>query len=113
MSSNMERTEVTIMGFFNKKSDLYNEFIVAANEMRGAFRFMHTFDPEIAKQFAVPVESIWVFMPEIFWTPYENKTHLLTKKSANHMEIVTFVRKYSVPLVGHRTKGNSFKYTSR
>jgi hypothetical protein len=29
------------------------------------------------------------------------------------MEIVTFVRKYSVPLVGHRTKRNSFKYTSR
>ena len=101
------------MGFFNKKSDLYNEYIVAANEMRGAFKFMHTFDADIAKQFDVPVESVGVFMPEIFWSPFENKTHLLTKKSANPLEIVTFVRKFSVPLVGHRTKMNSFKYTSR
>ncbi len=38
------------MGFFNKKSDLYNEYIVATNEMRGAFKFMHTFDEGIAKQ---------------------------------------------------------------
>jgi protein disulfide-isomerase A4 len=109
----MERTEVTIIGFFTKRSDMYNEYIVAANEMRGAFKFMHTFDPEVAKAFDLPLETIGVFMPEIFWSKYENKTHLLQKKSANHMEIVTFVRKYSVPLVGHRTKRNSFKYTSR
>jgi hypothetical protein len=65
------------MGFFHKKSDLYNEYIVAANEMRGAFKFMHSFDPEMAEAFHVPMESIGVFMPEIFWTPYENKTHLV------------------------------------
>ena len=73
ITSNMERTEVTIIGFFHKKSDMFNEFIVASNEMRGAFRFMHTFDEEIAKSFNVPLETIGVFMPEIFWTPYENK----------------------------------------
>ncbi len=43
-------------------------------------------------------------------SPYENKTHLLTKKSANHMEIVTFVRKYSVPLVS--IQSNFFLFLS-
>ena len=52
-------------------------------------------------------------MPEIFWSPYENKTYTLTKKSATYKEIITFIRKNSVPLVGQRTKKNDFKYTER
>merc|ERR1719210_222364 len=34
ITNNMDRTEVTVVGFFNGKSDLYDEYIVAANEMR-------------------------------------------------------------------------------
>ena len=48
----------------------------------------------------MPLESVTVFMPDIFLSPYENKTHTLSKK-------------YSVPLVGQRTKKNDFKYTGR
>ncbi len=113
LSNNMDRLDVTVVGFFKGKSDLYDEYIVAANEMRGTFRFMHTFDEGVAKSFKVPQESVVVFLPEIFWSPYENKTHTLTKKSATYKEIMLFVKRNSVPLVGLRTKKNMFKYTER
>merc|ERR1711963_118513 len=52
-------------------------------------------------------------MGEIFWSKYENKTYSMTKKSATYKEIMTFIRRNSVPLVGPRTKLNMFKYTER
>jgi protein disulfide-isomerase A4 len=113
LSNNMDRLDVTVVGFFKEKSDLYDEYMVAANEMRGKFRFMHTFEEPIAKSFKVPQESIVVFQPEIVWSEYENKTYTLTKKSATYREIMHFVKKNSVPLVGYRTKKNDFKYTER
>jgi len=113
ITNNMDRTEVTVVGYFNGKSDLYDEYLVAANEMRGTFKFMHSFDPEVAKSFDVPQESVVIYIPEIFWTPYENKTQVLTKKSATYKEIITFIRTHSVPLVGWRNKKNEFKYHER
>jgi len=113
ITNNMDRTEVTVVGYFNGKSDLYDEFVVAANEMRGTFKFMHSFDADVAKSFDVAQESIVVYMPEIFWTQYENKTHTLTKKSATYKEIISFIRTNSVPLVGWRNKRNEFKYHER
>ena len=92
ITNNMDRTEVTVVGFFNGKSDLYDEYIVAANEMRNTFKFLHTFDADVAKRFDIPQESVAVFMPEVFWSEYENKTHVLTKKSATYKEIISFVR---------------------
>ncbi len=74
---------------------------------------MHTFDPEVAKSFKVEQETVAVFQPEIFWSPHENKTYTLTKKSATYKEIVHFIRRNSVPLVGQRTKKNAFKFTDR
>lgn len=113
ISNNMDRLEATVVGFFNGKSDLYDEYIVAANEMRGTFKFMHTFDEEIAKSFNVPQETVAVFQPEIFWSEYENKTYTLSKKSATYKEIIHFIKRSSVPLVGQRTKTNDFKFTDR
>jgi protein disulfide-isomerase A4 len=113
ITNNMDRTEVTVVGYFNGKSDLYDEYVVAANEMRGTFKFMHSFDADVAKSFDVAQESIVVYMPEIFWTQYENKTHTLTKKSATYKEIISFIRTNSVPLVGWRNKRNEFKYHER
>jgi len=113
ITNNMDRTEVTVVGYFSGKSDLYDEYIVAANGMRGSFKFMHSFDPDVAKSFDVAQESIVVYVPEIFWTQYENKTHVLTKKSATYKEIISFIRTNSVPLVGWRNKKNAFKYHER
>jgi len=113
ITNNMDRAEVTVVGYFNGKSDLFDEYVVAANEMRGTFKFMHTFDPEVAKSFDVPQESVVVYIPEVFWTPYENKTYTLNKKSATYKEIINFIRTNSVPLVGWRNKRNEFKYHER
>ena len=38
ITNNMDRLDITVVGFFNGKTDLYDEFMVAANEMRGTFR---------------------------------------------------------------------------
>merc|ERR550519_1772452 len=113
ITNNMNRLDATVVGFFKGKSDLYDEYIVAANEMRGTFKFMHTTDVSIAEQFKIPPETVAVFQPEIAWTPYENKTYHLTKKSATYKEIIQFVRKSSIPLVGQRTKANLFKYSEK
>ena len=113
IQNNLDRLEITLVGFFNGKSDLYDEYIVAANEMRGSFRFLHTLDPKVAQEFKIAPDSVTAFVPEIFWTPYENSTYTLSKKSATYKEIIQFVKKYSVPLVGQRTKKNAFKYTER
>jgi len=111
ITNNLNRLDATVVGFFNGKSDLYDEYIVAANEMRGSYRFLHTFDEGIAKSFNIPPDSVVVYQPEIYWTEYENKTHVLTKKSGTYKEIIQFIRKNSIPLVGQRTKQNmAFKY---
>jgi len=113
ITNNMDRLEATVVGFFNGKSDMYDEYIVASNEMRGTFKFMHTTDNAIAEQFKIPPETVAVFQPEVTWTNYENKTHMLTKKSATYKEIIQFVKKSSIPMVGQRTKKNLFKYTEK
>jgi len=114
ITNNMDRLETTVVGFFNGKSDLYDEFVVAANEMRGSYRFMHTFDQEIAKSFNVPADTVAIYQPEIYWTEFENKTYTLSKKSGTYKEIIQFIRKNSIPLVGQRTKQNmNFKYPEK
>jgi hypothetical protein len=39
LSNSLDRLEATVLGLFNGKSDLYEEFMVAANEMRGSYRY--------------------------------------------------------------------------
>ena len=76
-------------------------------------RFIHTIDPSVAEEFKVPAETVAVYVPEIYHSPYENSTYTLSKKSATYKEIMQFVKKYSVPLVSQRTKANEFKFTER
>jgi len=113
ITNNMDRLDITVVGFFNGKTDLYDEFMVAANEMRGTFRFLHTIDPAVAEEFKVPAETVSVYVPEIYHSPYENSTFHLSKKSATYKEILQFIKKNSVPLVSQRTKHNNFKFTER
>lgn len=67
----------------------------------------------MAKSFKIPTETVAVFQPEIFWSEYENKTYTLTKKSATYKEIIQFIKRNSLPLVGQRTKKNQFKFVER
>ena len=77
------------------------------------FRFLHTIDPAVAEEFKVPAETVSVYVPEIYHSPYENSTFHLSKKSATYKEILQFIKKNSVPLVSQRTKHNNFKFTER
>jgi len=104
--NNMDRLEATVVGFFKGHSDLYDEFIVAANEMRGNHKFLHTMDEKLAEQFGFPLDTVAVFQPEIYKSAYENQTYSLSKKSGTYKEIIQFVRKHSIPLVGQRTRTN-------
>ena len=114
INNNIDRLETTVVGFFNGRSDLYDEYVVAANEMRGSYRFLHTFDTNIAEHFKMSPDSVTVFQPEIFHSEFENKTYTLSKKSATYKEIMQFIRRSSVPLVGQRTKQNMlFKYPEK
>ena len=114
ITNNLDRLETTVVGFFNGKSDLYDEYVVAANEMRGTYKFLHTFDVDIAKSFKVPPDSVVVYQPEIYWSEHENKTYTLSKKSGTYKEIIQFIRRSSVPLVGQRSKKNAnFKYPEK
>ena len=79
---NIDRLETAVVGFFNGKSDMHDEYIVASNEMRGTFKFMHTTDVAIAEQFKILPETVAVFQPEVTWTTHEDPTLLLTKQSA-------------------------------
>ena len=36
--NNMDRLESTVIGFFADKTDLYEEYIAAANQMRGRYK---------------------------------------------------------------------------
>ena len=38
-------------------------------------RFLHTFDAEIAKQYDLPLDTVAVLMPEIFWSKAGNSCH--------------------------------------
>jgi len=113
ITNNMDRLDITVVGFFDGKSDLYDEYVVAANEMRGTFRFLHTLNPAVADELKVPTETVAVYVPEIYHSPYENSTYYLSRKSATYREILQFIRKHSVPLVSQRTKHNNFKFTER
>jgi protein disulfide-isomerase A4 len=42
LTNSLDRLEATVLGLFNGRSDLYEEFMVAANEMRGSYRYHGT-----------------------------------------------------------------------
>eukprot|EP00088_Acartia_fossae_P059160 TRINITY_DN6994_c0_g1_i2.p1 TRINITY_DN6994_c0_g1~~TRINITY_DN6994_c0_g1_i2.p1 ORF type:complete len:684 (+),score=152.98 TRINITY_DN6994_c0_g1_i2:49-2100(+) len=112
--NNMNRLESTVVGFFAEKTDLYEEYIAAANQMRGKYRFLHTFDTEIAGKFKADPNSIVVFQPEIFQSEYEESSYTFKKKSGTYKEIMEFIRKSSIPLVGQRTRTNMMhKYNTK
>jgi len=114
IKNNMDRLDATVVGFFKGESDLYDEFIVAANEMRGYYKIMHTTDVKVAEEFGFPPDTVAVFQPEIYRSAFENATFSLTKKSGTYKEIIQFVRANAVPLVGQRTKTNmAYKYTEK
>ncbi|XP_076067229.1 putative protein disulfide-isomerase A4 [Oratosquilla oratoria] len=112
--NSMARSDVTVFAHFLEKNDMFDEFINAANELRGRLVFLHTFSTDVAEKFGLETNSVTVIMPEIYYSPYEKKSYTYTKATATYKEIAEFISKQSIPLVGQRSKTNEgFKYQSR
>lgn len=114
MHNNMVRTDATVIGYFTEKGNMFEEYIGAANELRGKLPFFHTLEPSVAEHFKLKDNSITVIMPEIYHSKYEDKVFRYTKTTATFKDIGLWIAKKSVPLVGQRTKSNKdFKYETR
>ncbi|XP_065561152.1 probable protein disulfide-isomerase A4 isoform X1 [Artemia franciscana] len=114
LKNNLDRLEATIVGFFSNKSDFFNEFTVASNEIRGTYRILHTFDENTLSYYEMNPDTVAVFQPEITHTQYENKIYRLHKPVGTFKDILNFVEEKGTPLVGLRSKHNiGFKYTER
>ena len=53
ITNSFDGREITVAGFFAGRSDLFQEFLAAANTMRGTFRFLHTFSQQAAEELEV------------------------------------------------------------
>ncbi|XP_042239990.1 protein disulfide-isomerase A4-like [Homarus americanus] len=112
--NNFARTDANVIAYFSEKNDMFEEFIGAANELRGKLSFFHTFDDVTAEQLKLKVNTITIIMPEIYHSKYEDKVFRYNKATGTYREIAAWIEKKSIPLVGQRTMSNKeFKYAAR
>lgn len=105
----VKRTQPTVFACFSsKETDLYTEYIAAANELRGELPLVHTFDTKLGAKYKVPKDSISILMPEIYQSKYEDAIRTMEQSEgpASASAIVSFMRERSVPLLGERTMEN-------
>uniref|UniRef100_A0A0P4W9K9 Protein disulfide-isomerase n=1 Tax=Scylla olivacea TaxID=85551 RepID=A0A0P4W9K9_SCYOL len=113
-TNNFARTDANVIGYFPEKNDMFEEYIGAANELRGKLPFFHTFDSSVANHLKLKANTVTVIMPEIYHSKYEEKAFRYTKTTGTYKEMASWISKKSVPLVGQRTKENqAFKYENR
>ncbi|XP_062572730.1 protein disulfide-isomerase A4-like, partial [Saccostrea cucullata] len=112
VKSSMKPSEIFVMGFFDNLNDpKLRIYMDAANTMREEFSFGHTLDPSIADAFKTNPGTVLVFNPERFYTKYEPKWHIMKLDDVeDEGDIVEFVRKREVPLVGQYTANNIKQY---
>ncbi|GIY99471.1 protein disulfide-isomerase A4 [Caerostris extrusa] len=114
LKNTLGKIDATVVGFFNPDSeDFYQNFIEAANSLRGKFTFVHTFKKDVRKQFGYKDPTIVLFLPDIYATDYEPKKHHLYNAQATSSEIIEFIQKFSLPLVGQRSRKNQWKYSDK
>ncbi|XP_062481333.1 protein disulfide-isomerase A4 isoform X2 [Pezoporus occidentalis] len=103
--------DVIIIGVFSGETDkAYQLYQEAANGLREDYKFHHTFSNEIAKLLKASPGTVVVMQPEKFQSKHEPKMRVLDlKDSTNESEIKEHVRKYALPLVGHRKPSNDAK----
>ncbi|KAK8746821.1 hypothetical protein OTU49_016835 [Cherax quadricarinatus] len=112
--NNFARKDANVIAYFSEKNDMFDEYIGAANELRGKLSFFHTFDEAAAEHLKLKVNTVTIHMPEIYHSKYEDKSSKYTKTTGTYKEIAAFISKKSIPLVGQRTRSNmEFKYTTQ
>ena len=75
-------------------------FVFAANKMREDYNFYHTF----AEDTDIQQNSITVFLPSNLITKYEPKWYTFSKSDASEQEVMDFITKHKVPLVGELSR---------
>lgn len=111
LGSSLDPSAVTNVAFFESTGDptfvVYEE---AANELRGDYKFWHTFSEEARNFFKVSPRTFVVFLTEKFQTQHEPKLHKLElKEEIKSSEITSFAKSKDAPLVGEYNSETSEK----
>ncbi|XP_055937281.1 protein disulfide-isomerase A4-like [Argiope bruennichi] len=108
------KIDTTVVGFFDSNlDDFYRNFVEAANSLRGKFTFLHSFKTDVRKQLGYQKSTIVLFLPELFHTEYEPKKYDFDNAEASPSEIIDFIQKFSLPLVGERSRKSQWKYNNK
>lgn len=116
LASSSDGAAVISIAFFSSADDAtfatYNE---ATNELRGDYKFFHTFDEEARSFYKVSPSCVAVFLSERFQTRHEPKMHTLEiKEGTKASEITDFIKAKDAPLVGeYNTESSGKTYKSR
>ncbi|XP_073686930.1 protein disulfide-isomerase A4 [Garra rufa] len=108
--------DAVIVGVFSSEEDaVYETYQEACNSLREDYKFMHTFNNEVAKFLKASPGQVVMLQPEKFRSTHEPASHSLTiKDSTPASEVQEFFKKHILPLVGHRKQSNDAKrYTAR
>ncbi|KAB7507028.1 Protein disulfide-isomerase A4, partial [Armadillidium nasatum] len=108
------RTDPCVFSFFENENKFFEDYISAANHMRGENVYLHTFDKEVASKYDLSQNSINILFPEIYHSKYETKKKTFSKMDEGEKGIITWISDNVIPLVGHRTRTNiATKYSKR
>ncbi|KAG8181822.1 hypothetical protein JTE90_001476 [Oedothorax gibbosus] len=114
LKSNLGKTDPTVVGFFNSDADaFYVHFAEAANKLRSKFNFLHSFSVDIRQHFGFKDPKIIVFLPELFATDFEPMRFELDDVEASSEDIMNFIKKHSLSLVGERSRKSLWKYSDK
>ncbi|XP_067138562.1 protein disulfide-isomerase A4-like [Centruroides vittatus] len=113
LENNLKKNDPVVVGYFKDQDHFYKEYIEAANNLRGKFNFYHTFDKNAIKHFHASEETVVLYQPEIFHSKYEKPKYIFSEKDGSSQEIVEFLNKNVLPLVGQRTRSNMWRYSER
>ncbi|KAL7645305.1 UNVERIFIED_CONTAM: hypothetical protein RMT77_003691 [Armadillidium vulgare] len=108
------RTDPCVFSFFENENKFFEDYISAANHMRGENVYLHTFDKEVASKYDLSQNSINILFPEIYHSKYETKKKTLSKMDEGEKGIISWISDNVIPLVGHRKRTNiATKYSKR
>lgn len=108
--------DTVIVGVFSAEHDAAFElYLEACNSLREDFKFLHTFNSDVAKLLKASPSQVVMVQPEKFHSKHESASRTLSiKDSTTVSEIQDFLKKHVLPLVGHRKQSNDAKrYTKR
>jgi protein disulfide-isomerase A1 len=100
---------VSVVGYFAEKSNLYVQYMKAANELReSGINLMHTRNASSTSSSSEEYETdtVIVHSAKYLLTRHDQPSRVLRDAAATSDDIVKFIRESSVPLVDHRTRGN-------